>query len=713
MYYSLHNGRLEAAGVNSGIIAQISIFFWQRVRTGVNKNVIQKIEDLRAKIRYHDGKYYVENMPEIADYEYDQLMLELRSLESSYPQFITPDSPTQRVGGEPVSEFKSIEHRIPMLSIENTYSEDELREFDKRIRRKLNDTCQKDGVGLVDEIEYVVEHKIDGVAITLWYENGVFIRGATRGNGFRGDDVTANLRTVKDIPLKLLGTDNIRIPPVIEIRGEIYLPDKDFQILNQGREEAGEPKFANPRNAAAGSLKLLDPQTTAKRPLRVFAYAFGYGGNSKFTDHIECLETIEKYGLPVNPHYKLCKNIDEAVSYCNSWESKRGELGYQVDGMVIKVNSLELHDKLGSTSKAPRWVISYKYHPEETTTKIKAITVQVGKTGTLTPVAELNPVPLSGTTVSRASLHNFDEIERKDIRVGDCVVVQKAGEIIPQVVKVLKEERTGNEKRFAVPEKCPACESSVIKEEVYLKCYNPLCTAQSKRRIIYFAGRNAMDIEGLGPALIEQLVDKKIISDYGDIYSLKFDDLASLERMGEKSAQNLIDAIKESKGRDLHLLICALGIQNIGSHAAEVLSNHFGTLDKLMNASAEELEEIFEIGNIMAESIVDFFSNSHTQDVINKLKVAGVNFNATLKEAETASDIAGKSFVITGTLNGYTRKEIEDIIKSNGGRVSSTVSSKTDFLIAGESPGSKLEKAEKLRTTILNNEEFDKLIKKT
>ena len=685
----------------------------------MNKNVIEKIEDLRARIRYHDGKYYVENMPEIADYDYDRLMKELGRLENSYPQFITPDSPTQRVGGEPVSEFTPLEHRIPMLSIENTYSEEELREFDNRIRRMLKDDCQndlsaparRDNVGLVDEIEYVVEHKIDGVAITLWYENGVFTRGATRGNGFRGDDVTTNLRTVKDIPLRFLCADHIRIPPVVEIRGEIYMPNKGFQRLNQRREEEGKLQFANPRNATAGSLKLLNPHVTAKRPLSLFAYAFGYYDDSKFTSHIECLEAIKEFGLPVNPHYKLCKNIDEAVSYCNSWENKRDELDYQVDGIVIKVNPLVLHGKLGSTSKAPRWVISYKYHPEEATTKIEAITVQVGKTGTLTPVAELIPIHgLCGTTVSRASLHNFDEIVNEDIRVGDYVIVRKAGEIIPQVVKVLEEKRTGNEKRFDIPKNCPACKEPVIKEKVYLKCYNPFCVAQEKRRIIYFASRNAMDIEGLGPALIEQLVDKKVIKDYADIYSLKFDDLVPLERMGEKSAQNLIDAIEESKIRDLHLLICALGILNIGSHAAEVLSKHFGTLDTLMKASVEELEEIFEIGNIMAESIVGFFSNSHTQDVINKLKAAGVNLNATHKEANTVSDLAGKSFVVTGTLNGYTRKEIEDIIKKLGGKVSSTVSGKTDFLIAGESPGSKFEKAEELGTAILNKEEFEKLI---
>ncbi|MGR3173827.1 MAG: NAD-dependent DNA ligase LigA [Candidatus Scalindua sp.] len=693
----------------------------------MNKKVIENIENLRSKIRYHDGKYYVENMPEISDYEYDQLMKELEKLESTYPQLISPDSPTQRVSGEPVSKFTSIEHSIPMLSIENTYSEEELRAFDKRIRRILKDACQNDpsarqndvvgqvparadNVGLVNEIEYVVELKIDGIAITLWYENGIFMRGATRGNGFRGDDVTMNLRTVKDIPLRFLCINDKEIPPVIEIRGEIYLPNKEFQRLNERREETDEPQFANPRNAAAGSLKLLDPHTTAKRPLRLFAYAFGYEESHRFTNHIECLEAIKEFGLPVNPHYKLCRDIDEVISYCNSWETKRSDLDYQLDGMVVKVNSLGLREKLGSTSKAPRWIMSYKYQPEEATTTIEAIKVQVGKTGTLTPVAELSPVPLSGTTVSRASLHNFDEIKRKDIRVGDYVVVQKAGEIIPQVVKVLKEKRTGSVRRFDVPERCPVCGGDVIKEKVFLKCYNPLCTAQAKRRIMYFASRNAMDIEGFGPAIIEQLVDKKIIEDYADIYSLKFDDLEPLERMGEKSARNLLDAIGKSKGGDLHCLICALGIQNIGTHASGVLSKHFGTLDKLMDASVEELDEIFEIGEITANGVVDFFSNSHTKNVINKLKAAGVNLSAIRKEAKAASNITGKSFVVTGTLNGYTRKEIEDIIKDMGGRVSSAVSGKTDFLIAGESPGSKLETARKLGTTILSKEGFEDLI---
>ncbi len=668
----------------------------------MDKKVIGEIENLRSKIRYHDRKYYVENMPEVTDYDYDQLMKELERLERAYPQLITSDSPTQRVSGEPIPSFTSIEHRIPMLSIENTYSEEELREFDKRIRRML----KHEGI-----IEYVVELKIDGVAITLWYEKGVLMRGATRGDGFRGDDVTANLRTVKDIPLKFLCKDNKNIPPVLEIRGEIYLPNKEFKRLNQEREEAGEPQFANPRNATAGSLKLLDPHITARRPLHIFAYAFGYYENGGFSSHLECLETIKEFGLPVNPHYKLCRNIDEVISYCNSWETKRNDLDYQVDGMVVKVNLLEHHDKLGSTSKAPRWVMSYKYHPEEAITRIEEIRVQVGKTGALTPVAKLSPVQLSGTTVSRATLHNFDEVERKDIRVGDYVAVQKAGEIIPQVVKVIKERRTGNEKPFKVPKRCPVCKSDVLKEEVCLRCYNPLCSAQAKRRIMYFASRNAMDIEGLGPALIEQLVDKNIIGDYADAYSLTFDDLVSLERMGEKSARNLLNAIEKSKTRDLHRLTCALGIQQVGSHAAEVLSKHFDSLDKLIGASVEELEEIHEIGNIMARSIVNFFSNSNTKEVIDKLKTAGVNTKAKRKEETVVSKIAGKSFVITGALNGYSRNEIEDLIKGLGGKVSSAVSSKTDFLVVGESPGSKLEKARRLGIILLTKEDFENLIK--
>ncbi|MDE1890359.1 MAG: NAD-dependent DNA ligase LigA [Planctomycetota bacterium] len=667
----------------------------------------EKIEQLRNTIRYHDRKYYVENNPEITDYEYDQLLKELQQLEKAQPELITPDSPTQRVGERPLTQFPSIEHKIPMLSIDNTYSNEELKEFDRRIKRMA-------GIDTHQDIEYVVELKIDGVAITLWYENGLFARGATRGDGFRGDDVTANLRTIHQIPLKLEPTvRKQKIPPLLEIRGEIYLPNKEFQRLNEEREEAGEPQFANPRNAAAGSLKLLDPRITAKRNLRIFTYAIGYYEEIELKTHMQCLELLRDFSFPVNPHTRLCKNIDAVIRYCSEWDKRRSELDYMVDGMVIKANSLDLHNQLGSTSKAPRWVISFKFQPEQAVTKIEEIVIQVGKTGALTPVANLTPVLLAGTTVSRATLHNFDEIRRKDIRVGDHVLLQKAGEIIPQVVSVLKEKRNGTEKPFAEPTGCPECKEKVSRsdEEVYLRCHNPLCQAQTKRHIQYFASRDAMDIEGLGPALIEQLVDKGFLKDYADVYYLKYDDLVTLERMGEKSSSNLISAIEESKHRDLDRLICALGINNVGSHTAEVLSEYFNTLDKLANAIQEELEGIYEIGPVIAKSIVGFFQNKRTREIIEKLKARGVNTQKLVSPKTVKNTkVSGKSFVITGTLQKYSRNEAETLIKSLGGRIVSSVSKKTDYLVAGEDPGSKLDKAGKLNVHVLDEEAFEKII---
>jgi DNA ligase (NAD+) len=672
----------------------------------MTSTIKEKIEQLRAAIRYHDRKYYVENNPEITDYEYDQLVKELQQLEKAHPDLITPDSPTQRVGGEPLTQFLTVDHKIPMLSIDNTYSDAELKEFDQRIKRM-------GGIDARHDVEYVAELKIDGVAITLWYEYGLFVRGATRGDGFKGDDVTANLRTVRQIPLKLEPTGRKQeIPPVIEIRGEIYLPNKEFQRLNEEREEAGEPQFANPRNAAAGTLKLLDPRITAKRHLRIFTYAIGYYEGLELKTHMQCLELLRCFGLPVNPHTRLCKNIEAVIQFCDEWDKRRSELDYMIDGIVIKVNSLPLQNQLGATSKAPRWMISYKYQPEQAVTKIEEIAVQVGKTGTITPVAILAPVLLAGTTVSRATLHNFEEIARKDIRVGDHVIVQKAGEIIPQVVSVLREKRDGTESIFKEPVACPECKSSVSKDGVYLRCHNPFCRAQAKRRIQYFASRHAMDIEGFGPALVEQLVDKGFLKDYADIYYLKYDDLVNLERMGKKSASNLIHAIEESKHRDLDRLICALGINNVGSHTAEVLSNHFDTLDKLANATQEELEGICEIGPVVAKSIVEFFQDKHTRDIIGKLKDAGVNIRklATPKLVKNPK-VSGKSFVVTGTLQKYSRKEAETLIKNLGGRVLSSVSKKTDYLVVGEDPGSKLDKAKELNVHILDEEAFEKMIK--
>ncbi len=673
----------------------------------MSSTVKEKIEQLRCIIRYHDYKYYVENNPEISDYEYDQLLRELQNLESAHPELITPDSPTQRVADQPISQFPTVEHKKPMLSIDNTYSNEELKEFDQRIKRMA-------GIDANTNIEYVVELKIDGIAITLWYENGLFVRGATRGDGFRGDDVTANLKTIRQIPLKLsVSGAHYKIPPVVEIRGEIYLPNKEFQRINEEREEKGEIQFANPRNAAAGSLKLLDPRITAKRRLKMFAYVIGYVEGMELESHVQCLDFIKAIGLPVNSYAQLCKNIDEVVRYCNEWDKRRGILDYMVDGMVIKVNSLALQEQLGATSKAPRWMISFKFQPERAITRIEEIVVQVGKTGTLTPVANLAPVLLAGTTVSRASLHNFDEVKRKDVRVGDYVVVQKAGEIIPQVVKVLEEKRSGREKVFVEPACCPVCKGPVHRDnsEVYLRCHNPLCKAQTKRRIQYFAGRDAMDIEGLGPAIIEQLVDKGLVDDYSDIFSLQYDDLVNLERMGKKSSSNLISAIENSRGRDLDRLICALGIHNVGLHTAEVLSEHFDSLGKLLNATADELKKIHEIGPVVAQSIVEFFQNKHTREIIKKLVAKGVNTEKLTSDIpRKSSKVAGKSFVITGKLQKYSRSDAEKLIKRLGGRVSSAVSGKTNYLIAGEDPGSKLGKAKELGVVILDEEAFDLLV---
>lgn len=666
----------------------------------------EKIDHLRNLVRHHDWKYYVENNPEITDYEYDQLVKELEYLEKQHPEFTTPDSPTQRVGGEPLTHFPAVKHKIPMLSIDNTYTKEELREFDRRIKR----------IAMIEnhqDIEYGIELKIDGVAVSLLYEDGLLVTGATRGDGFRGDDVTANLKTIRQIPLKFESLHKkLQIPPVIEVRGEVYMPNKAFQKLNEEKEEKGEPQFANPRNAAAGSLKLLDPRITARRNLRIFAYAVGYSEGLELRTHMHCLELIREFGFPVNPHNRLCNNIEEVILSCDEWDKRRRELDYMTDGMVVKINSLALRNTLGYTSKAPRWVISYKFQPEQVMTKIEKIILQVGKTGTVTPVANLTPVLLAGTTVCRATLHNFDEILRKDIRIGDSVIIQKAGEIIPQVVHVLKEKRNGAEKIFQEPTICPACNSVIRREGVYLRCHNPLCPAQAKRLIKFFSGRDAMDVEGLGPALIEQLVDKGLLKDYADIYSLKKEDLVNLNRMGEKSASNLMDAIEKSKQRDLNRFLCALGIPTVGSHTAEVLAEHFDSLDTLANASQDALESIHEIGPVVARSIVTFFQNEHTREIIEKLKAHGVNTRKLSTPPGVKNPkVYGKSFVITGTLQKYSRKEAEDIIKNLGGRIISSVSKKTHYIILGKDPGTKLDKARELHIPILDEEAFETLIR--
>jgi len=665
------------------------------------EKVKKEIVELREKIRYHDYKYYVENMPEISDQAYDALYKRLKELEEKYPQFITPDSPTQRIGGKPLEGFQTVKHKVPMLSMDNTYSEDEIKDFDRRVRKLLPK----------EEVHYVVELKIDGVSVSLIYENGIFVQGATRGDGYQGDNVTQNLRTIRSIPLKLHSVEG-KVPPVLEVRGEVYMPRKKFEELNKERKKNGEPLFANPRNATAGSLKLLDPNLVAKRGLDIFVWGLGYYEGIGFKKHHQVLEYFKKVGFKVNPHYKFCKSINEVIKYCQVWNEKKDFLDYAIDGMVIKVDDLEQQKRLGATTKAPRWLIAYKFPAERTETILKDIVVQVGRTGTLTPVAVVDPVFVSGTIVSRASLHNEDQIKRLDVRIGDHVLIEKAGEIIPQVVGVLKEKRTGKEKKFKMPDKCPVCGEKVVRElgEVAVRCINPLCPAQLKNSIKHFASRDAMDIEGLGEALIDQLVDNKLVQDYADLYYLKFEQLIRLERMGSKSVENLLRAISESKDRPLSRVIYALGIRYVGVHIAEVLAERFNSIDELAKASFAQLNIIPEIGPTIAESVVSFFSLPRTREVIGKLKKAGVNL---VRKEEKVSDVLkGLTFVVTGTLKGYTRKEIEDTIKRYGGRVASSVSRLTNYLIVGENPGSKLDKARQLGVKTITEEEFNKMIGK-
>jgi len=667
-------------------------------------NIEKNIEELREKIRYHNYRYYVLNDPIISDAEYDQLMKELTEMEKKYPQYITSSSPTQRVGVEPVSEFTTVKHITPMLSLSNAFSDEELIAFDQRIKKIVPK----------QKIEYIVELKIDGLAIALVYENGIFIRGATRGDGIIGENITSNLKTIKTIPLKLFSDD---LPSHLEIYGEVYMKKSDFRKLNEERMKKEEYLFANPRNAAAGSVRQLDPRVTARRPLDTFIYRATFPEGHKFKNHVEVLNYLKKIGCKVNPHIQLCQDIEEAISYCQRWIEKKEELDYEIDGMVIKVNSLRLREELGSTTRSPRWAIAYKFPAQQITTKVRNIIVQVGRTGTLTPVALLDAVKISGSVVQRATLHNEDEIRRKDVRIGDTVLVQKAGEVIPEVVKVIKEKRTGKEKKFTMPSKCPVCGAKVFRPEgeVASRCYSLTCSAQIKERIRHFASRDAMDIEGLGPAIIDQLVENGLIKNVSDLYFLKRDDLISLERMAEKSADNLMNAIEKSKSRSFANLIYGLGIRYVGVHTSEVITRYFPTLDKLRKINLEELIEINEIGPKIAESIVLFFKEKENLDIIGRLRSADLNFGQKeekKRKKKRAQIFTGKQFVLTGTLKDFTRIQVTEIIGELGGRVTSSVSKKTDYVVVGEDPGSKYEKAKKLGITIINEEEFKKIISK-
>ncbi|HSV27721.1 MAG TPA: NAD-dependent DNA ligase LigA, partial [Sedimentisphaerales bacterium] len=571
----------------------------------MNPKITRRIEDLRSDIRRHDHLYYVLNKPEITDTEYDRLFAELKQLEEANPSLIAPDSPTQRVSDRPLESFRSVRHAIPMLSIDNTYSDAELMAFDERVARLLD----------TRDYSYVVELKIDGLAISLMYESGRLTSAATRGDGETGDDVTANVRTIRAVPLRLEGED---VPETLEVRGEVYMPKKSFAALNRQKEEAGEPPFANPRNAAAGSLKLLDAKVTATRNLAFFAYSTGQMTRPIAPTHFETLETFRKMGLPVNPHIKQAKNIDEVIRTCSHWQERKGSLDYQTDGMVIKVDRFAHRDILGATGRAPRWCIAYKFPPDQAQTIVESIDVQVGKTGTLTPVANLKPVLLAGTTVKRASLHNFDEVKRLDIHEGDTVIIEKAGEIIPQVVKVLKDKRPIWAKEAVQPKECPQCGGRIAKDEggVYLRCVSGRCSAMLRERLKYFAGRGQMDIEHLGPAVIDQLIAAGLVKSFADVYKLTKEDLLSLERMADKSAERLLAAIDESRHKPLWRFVAALGIRHIGSQSAEILADRFGSLDKLMEADEDSLAGTEQIGPVIAKSVYDYFHDEDNMAVI-------------------------------------------------------------------------------------------------
>jgi len=659
----------------------------------------KRIEELRKLIRHHDYLYYVLNKPEISDAEYDKLMRELQQLEEMYPEFITPDSPTQRVGAPPAEEFKTVAHLKPMLSLDNAFNEEEMRRFDERIKRELGK----------EDVAYVAEPKLDGLSVELVYENGVFVRGSTRGDGYNGEDVTENLKTIRAVPLRLR-EGKYGIPRLLAVRGEVIMHIHDFEELNKKLIERGEEPLANPRNAAAGSLRRLDPKETAERPLDIFFYEIMVVEGLKVNTQWEALEHLREWGLKTNPLVKRCKNIDEVIEYYNEMKEKREQLSYEIDGIVVKVDSLEDQEKLGIKARSPRWAIAYKFPPREKITQVMDIIVQVGRTGTLTPVALLKPVDVSGVTVSRATLHNFDYIREKDVRIGDWVKVIRAGDVIPEVVEVIKEKRTGKEKIFQMPDKCPVCGSHVVREGAYYRCTGGLsCPAQLKRSIAHYASKGAMDIEGLGPKIVDLLVDKGLVKRISDLYKLTIPDLLRLPGFALKSAKNLIESIEKSKERSLDRFIYALGIPNVGEHMAKVLAERFKTLDNLMNAREIELLAVPEVGPETARSIVDFFREPKNREEIQRLKELGVK--ATFEKMEKKEGILkGKVFVFTGALKSFTREEAKRIVEELGGRAVSSVSRNVDYVVVGENPGSKYERAKQLGLKIINEEEFKKLI---
>jgi DNA ligase (NAD+) len=659
-----------------------------------------RIRELREQIERHNRLYHVEDRPEITDQEYDMLMRELRDLEDLFPDMVTPDSPTQRIGGEPLPFFEKVVHKTPMLSLSNAFDDEDLRDFDRRVRQTVGSQT----------VHYVCELKIDGLAVSLHYENGVFVKGATRGDGTIGEDITQNLRTIRSIPLRLTR------PLTLEVRGEAYMPRSAFEKLNREREERGEALFANPRNSAAGSLRQLDPKIAASRQLDTFIYGIGELQGESVESHSEGLNLLESLGFKVNPERRVFDNIEDVIDFVHGWTEKRRNLPYDIDGMVIKVDSYAQQQELGFTAKSPRWAIAYKFPAEEAVTILEGIEVSVGRTGAVTPTALLKPVSLAGTTVKRASLHNEDIIREKGLLIGDHVVVKKAGDIIPEIVAVLPERRTGGEVPFSMPTHCPECGSELVRldEEVALRCINPMCPAQIREGIIHFVSRQAMNIEGLGEKVVAQLFNAGIIHSVADLYYLhqQRDVLLGMERMGEKSVDNLLAAIEASKENSLERLLFGLGIRLVGAKAARVLAEHFGDMDAIMRASEEELTQINEIGPKMAASLVNYFRQPQAEAVIERLKAAGVNMTYKGVRAESGADLplAGKTIVLTGTLSSMTRQEAEEAIARLGGKVTGSVSKKTDLVIAGEKAGSKLEKAEKLGVAVMDEAGFLQLL---
>ncbi|MEJ2451559.1 MAG: NAD-dependent DNA ligase LigA [Gammaproteobacteria bacterium] len=667
----------------------------------VNQNIAQRAARLREDINHHNYLYYVLDAPEIPDSEYDRLLRELQSLEQAHPELIVPESPTQRVGATPLSEFAEVKHRVPMLSLNNAFDEDEVQGFDRRARERLQ----------VEQISYTAEPKLDGLAISLLYEQGVLVRGATRGDGTTGEDVTQNVRTIDAIPLKLVGKD---YPRVLEVRGEVIMSRSGFEKLNAAQRQKGEKSFANPRNAAAGSLRQLDSRITASRPLTFYAYAVGVVEDGALPDsHLKILAQLRDWGLRTNPEIRHVDGVAGCLAYYHDMERKRDGLDYDIDGVVYKVDDLGQQETLGFVSRAPRWAIAHKFAAQEEMTRLLAIEVQVGRTGALTPVARLEPVFVGGVTVTNATLHNQDEIERKDIRIHDTVIVRRAGDVIPEVVSAVLSKRPKNAKKFVMPTSCPVCGSEVIRleNEAVARCTGGLfCAAQRKEAIKHFASRRAMDIEGLGEKLVEQLVDQDVIRDVADLYSLSVSQLAELERMGEKSAQNIVDALQHSKATSLPRFLFALGIRQVGESTARTLARHFGSLEAIMQADEDALVAVPDVGPVVAESIAHFFHEPHNQKVITKLRKVGVHWPDIEVMEETVLPLAGKTFVLTGTLASMSREEAKEKLQRLGAKVSGSVSKKTDYVVVGETPGSKATKAEQLGVTLLDEQAFLRLL---